>query len=131
MRQALARGADEAVMLNYRGEVAEGSLTNIFLVKDRAVRTPSLDTGILPGITREFVIGLARDKGLEVQETTVLPQELFEADEVFLTGTTKEVMPVVSVDDSAVGEGKPGPVSLDLAEAFREKVRRWCDENRS
>ncbi len=126
MREALAKGADEAVMLNHKGEVAEGSLTNVFVVKDGAVRTPSLETGILAGITRTFVISLAREQGLDMKETVVLPDELFGADELFLTGTTKEVMPVAFVNDTTVGDGKPGPVSLALADAFRKKVSDLC-----
>lgn len=127
MREALSRGAEEALMLNYRGEVAEGSLTNVFIVKDRIVKTPSLDAGILPGITREIVIGLAIAKGLETHETTILPDQLLQADEIFLTGTTKEVMPVGSVDSCLIGDGKAGPVTTALWEAYRQKVRKFME----
>lgn len=128
MRQARSRGAEEALMLNYRGEVAEGSLTNVFMVKDGIVKTPSLDTGILGGITRGIVIGLAREKGYEAQETTILPDELLKADEVFLTGTTKEVIPVVSVSDCIIGDGEPGAVTMTLWHAYRDKVREFLED---
>jgi branched-chain amino acid aminotransferase len=122
MREARGKGADEAIMLNSLGEVAEGSLTNVFVVKDSVVMTPSLDTGILAGITRELILGLSIKCGFETTETTILPDELFNADEVFLTGTTKEVIPVVEVSDCYVNDGKPGPVTMALFDAYRKMV---------
>ncbi len=122
MREARGKGADEAIMLNSLGEVAEGSLTNVFVVKDGVVMTPSLETGILAGITRELVLGLSKKSGFEAIETTILPDELFNADEVFLTGTTKEVMPVVEVSDCYINDGKPGPVTMALFDAYRKMV---------
>ena len=127
MRKARSRGAEEALMLNYRGELAEGSLTNVFIVKDKVVKTPSLDAGILAGITREIVLDLAEKKGFGAEETIILPDQLFKADEVFLTGTTKEVIPVVSVNDCIIGDGKPGPVTMALFEAYQEKVRELIE----
>lgn len=123
MRQALARGAVEAVMLNYKGEVAEGSQTNIFIVKDRLVMTPSLDTGILEGITRELTLQIASELGYETAETTFFPGEFHSADEVFITSTTKEILPVVQIDDTRVGDGLPGPVTRKLLAAYRKKAR--------
>ena len=127
MRAARSQGADEALMLNYRGELAEGSLTNVFIVAGEVVKTPSLETGILGGITREIVIGLAKDKGIEVEETTILPDELLRADEVFLTGTTKEVIPVVAVNDCIIGGGEAGPITMVLWDAYREKVQEFLE----
>jgi branched-chain amino acid aminotransferase len=127
MRQARAKGAEEALMLNNRGELAEGSLTNVFIVEDRVVKTPSLDAGILPGITRALVLGFAEKKGFETEETIILPDQLFKADEVFLTGTTKEVIPVAAVNDCIIGDGKPGPVTMALFEAYRERIREFLE----
>jgi branched-chain amino acid aminotransferase len=127
MRKARSQGAEEALMLNYRGELAEGSLTNVFIVKDGVIKTPSLDVGILAGITRQIALDLAENKGFEVEETIILPDQLFRADEVFLTGTTKEVIPVVSVNDCIIGDGKPGPVTMALFEAYRERVRQFVE----
>jgi branched-chain amino acid aminotransferase len=129
MRAARSRGAEEALMLNYLGELAEGSLTNVFIVKDGVVKTPSLETGILGGITREIVIGLAKKKGIEAEETTVLPDQLLQADEAFLTGTTKEVIPVVAVNDCIIGDGKAGPITMTLWDAYREKVHEFLEES--
>ena len=124
MREAQSRGAEEAMMLNHRGEVAEGSLTNIFLVKDGVVRTPSVEVGILAGITRELVLNLAKELGFETREGILLPDELVHADEVFLTSSTKEILPVVTVDDKQIRDGRPGSVTLALLGAYREKVSR-------
>jgi branched-chain amino acid aminotransferase len=129
MRAARSRGAEEALMLNYLGELAEGSLTNVFIVKDGVVKTPSLETGILGGITREIVIGLAKEKGIEAEETTILPDQLLQADEVFLTGTTKEVIPVVAVNDCIIGDGKAGPITMTLWDAYREKVHEFLEQS--
>lgn len=122
MREAYARGADEAVMLSYRGEVAEGSQTNIFLVEGKTVKTPTVDVGILAGITRELVLDLARQEGLETRETVMMPDELFRAEEAFITSSTREVVPVVRIDDEQIGNGKPGPRTLALLKAYRKRV---------
>lgn len=122
MREALSRGAEEAVMLTFKGEVAEGSLTNIFLVKGRVVKTPSVDVGILAGITRELVLRLMAGLGFDTEETIIFPDDLLRADEVFITGTTKEILPVTMVDDTRIGNGKPGPVTLAVLQAYRERA---------
>jgi len=124
MREASARGADEAVMLTYRGEVAEGSQTNIFLVEGKTVKTPTVDVGILAGITRELVLSLAKELGLETKECVFPPEELYRADEVFITSSTREVVPVVRVDDTNIGTGRPGEVTLALLEAYRRRVAK-------
>jgi branched-subunit amino acid aminotransferase/4-amino-4-deoxychorismate lyase len=107
------------------GEVAEGSLTNVFIVKDEVVKTPWLESGILAGITREMVLDMARNLGIETKETLILPDEVLQADEVFLTGTTKEVIPVISVNDCIINDGKPGPITMRLFEAYQEKVEKF------
>ena len=122
MREAYARGADEAVMLSYRGEVAEGSQTNIFLVEGKTVKTPTVEVGILAGITRELVLNLAKELELETKECVFPPEELYRAKEIFITSSTREVVPVVQVDDATIGTGRPGDVTLALLEAYRNRV---------
>jgi branched-chain amino acid aminotransferase len=118
-QQALKRGAFEAVMRNYRGELTECTQSNLFIVKNGAALTPPLESGLLPGITREFLFEIGRDAGIEVREQILRDDDLFTADEAFLTSTTREVLPIVSVDDSNIGEGTPGPITLKLLNAFR------------
>jgi branched-chain amino acid aminotransferase len=124
MQEALGRGAEEALMLNQAGEIAECSQSNFFIVKGGAVLTPPLAAGLLPGITREFVIELARDLDVPCREERLLPGDVLAADEAFITGTTREVTPVVQIDDTLVGSGQPGPVSRRLLAAFRAAVAR-------
>ena len=116
--EAIKAGCLEAVMLNHKGEVAEGSGDNIFVVKNGGLKTPSLDSGILEGVTRNLVIQLARDQGFAVAETALTRHDLYTADEVFLTGTACEIMPVVKVDARMIGTGKPGPTVKRLRESF-------------
>jgi branched-chain amino acid aminotransferase len=121
-QEALKRGGFEAVMRNYRGELTECTQSNLFIVKNGIPLTPPLESGLLPGITREFVIELGRDAGLEVREQILCDDDLFGADEAFLTSTTREVLPIVAVDEREIGNGKPGPVTLKLLEVFRTHV---------
>jgi branched-chain amino acid aminotransferase len=116
--EAIKAGCLEAVMLNHKGEVAEGSGDNIFVVKHGDLKTPSLDSGILEGVTRNLVIQLARDQGFDVAQTALTRHDLYTADEVFLTGTACEIMPVVKVDARTIGTGKPGVTTKRLREAF-------------
>lgn len=122
--EALARGADEAIMLNERGFVAEGSTSNIFLVVAGKLLTPSLGSGILPGITREAVLELAHALGIEAVEGEIPPPDLLRADEAFLTNSVREIVPVVTVDGKAIGSGKPGEVTRRLMAAYKELVRK-------
>jgi len=116
-------GMVEALMLNHKGEVAECTGDNIFIVKNKVVRTPSPDAGILEGITRNAVIGLARDAGYRVEECALTRHDLYVADEMFLTGTAAEVVAVVNLDGRPIGSGAPGPVTGDLLERFRALTR--------
>jgi branched-chain amino acid aminotransferase len=116
-------GAVEALMLNYKGEVAECTGDNVFIVKHGVLLTPGVDAGILEGITRNAVIQLARDAGCEVRETSLTRHDLYVADEMFLTGTAAEIVPVVSLDGREIGSGKPGPVTHELVERFRVLTR--------
>lgn len=122
MQEAIRLGADEALMRNQAGVIVECSQSNFFAVTGGVVRTPPLEDGLLPGITREFVIGLARELGLRVDESPLLPVEAQGADEAFITGTTREITPVTRIDDAPVGSGKPGPITVKLLNAFRART---------
>ena len=122
MQEALRAGADEALMRNQDGELAECSQSNIFLVRDGAVLTPPLAAGLLPGITREFVMELAREMGIPAREERLTPDDLRTAGEAFITGTTREVTPVVSVDELRIGSGAPGPLTRRLLAAVRTRA---------
>lgn len=116
-------GCVEALMLNHLGEVAECTGDNIFIVKNGVIQTPSSDSGILEGITRNAVIRLARGVGLSVEETTLTRHDIYVADECFLTGTAAEVIAVVSLDGRTIGDGKPGPITQDLRRGFQSLTR--------
>ena len=124
MQEALGRGADEALMLNHDGDIVECSQSNFFIVCGGTLHTAPLGAGLLPGITREFIIELAKDLAIPVREEPLRPADLAAADEAFITGTTREVTPVVAVDDQKIGRGKPGEVTVGLLTAFREKVQQ-------
>ena len=121
-QQALKRGGFEAVMRNYRGELTECTQSNLFIVKNRVALTPPLESGLLPGITRELIFEIGRHAGIEVREQILRDDDLFGADEAFLTSTTREVLPIVSVDEKVIGSGNPGPVTSKLLQAFREQT---------
>ena len=110
-------------MLNHKGEVAECTGDNIFILKNGVLKTPSTDAGILEGITRNAVLRLAREAGIATQETTLIRHDLYVADEMFLTGTAAEVVPVVSLDGRVIGDGKPGPITRRLLGLFHEFTR--------
>ncbi len=116
--EALLDGYSEGIALNIRGHISEGSGENLFLVMDGRILTPPLSTSILPGITRDTVITLARDLGLPVFEETIPREMLYIADEVFFTGSAAEITPIRSIDKIPVGAGQRGPVVKKLQEAF-------------
>jgi branched-chain amino acid aminotransferase len=116
-------GCLEALMLNHKGEVAECTGDNIFVVRRGELHTPGIDAGILEGITRDAVIELAREAGYTVVERSMDRHDLYTADECFLTGTAAEVIPVVECDGRAIGTGRPGPTTLDLLKRFHRLVR--------
>jgi branched-chain amino acid aminotransferase len=123
MQEALRRGPYfEAIMRNFRGELSECSQSNLFLVKDGTVRTPALDAGLLAGITREFVEEVAVESGIPMADSVLGDDDLFGADEAFLTSTSKEIVPIVRVDDRTIGFGRPGPITLRLLDAYRRKT---------
>lgn len=114
--EARRAGVDEALMVDAAGGVTEGATSNVFLVVDGVLKTPTVDTSpVLPGITRKTVIELASDQSINVEETRIEPRELHRADEIFLTNTTSEVWPVVSIDASSY---PIGPITRDVAAAF-------------
>ena len=120
MQEALRRGPFfEAVMRNYRGELAECSQSNLFVITGGTVRTPALEAGLLAGITREFVEEVAVEAGIPVLDSVLRDDDLFGADEAFLTSTSKEIVPIVRVDDRTIGGGEPGPVTRRLLDAYR------------
>ncbi len=123
-REATARGADEALLTTPDGLLLEGSYSNVFLVHEGRLTTPALEVGILPGVTRAVVLELAGAEGLEVEERRIGRGELLEAEEVFLTATTREIVPLVAVDGSRIGDGRPGPTTTALLERYRHEVER-------
>jgi len=124
MQEALRRGPYfEAIMRNYRGELSECSQSNLFLVKDGVVCTPALDAGLLAGITREFVEEVAVQAGIPTADSVLRDDDLFGADEAFLTSTSKEIVPIVRVDERVIGNGRPGPVTIRLLDAYRLNAR--------
>jgi branched-chain amino acid aminotransferase len=116
-------GCLEALMLNHKGEVAECTGDNVFIVSKGAILTPSIDSGILEGITRDAVIELAREAGHTVVERTMDRFDVYTAEECFLTGTAAELIPVVECDGRILGTGKPGPVTRELRQRFQRLVR--------
>jgi branched-chain amino acid aminotransferase len=122
MQEAIKQGAFEGVMRNYRGELTECTTANLFIVRNKVALTPPLDAGLLPGITREFLFDVGKDVGVEVGEQTMRDEDLFGADEAFLTSTTREVVPIVTVNDRNIGRGVPGPITLKLLEGFRRRA---------
>jgi branched-chain amino acid aminotransferase len=128
-REATNQGADEALLCNDSGFVAEGTVSNVFCVEDGRLRTPPPSDGILQGITRDVVLDLARRDGLVTEESSLTPDSLWEADEVFLTSTGMEVLPVTHIDGHVVGSGRPGPMTLTLRKRYQEFVRETVGTN--
>jgi branched-chain amino acid aminotransferase len=130
-REALLDGYDEAILLDSQGLVAEASGENVFVVRGGELRTPPLQT-VLEGITRSSVIQIARDKGIPVRETAITRDDLYVAEEVFLTGTAAEITPIREIDHRSIGSGRRGPIAKALQEAFfavvqgrDPKYERW------
>ena len=121
-REAIAAGYDEAILLDPEGYVSEASGENIFIVRDGVLKTPPL-TSILPGITRDCILTLARDLGIPTLEDRFSLDDLFLADEAFLTGTAAEVTPIREADGRIIGPGRPGPVTQKIQESFFKVVK--------
>ncbi len=116
--EARRHGYDEGIALSVDGYLSEGAGENIFVIKDRVITTPPATSAILPGITRDSIMTIARDKGYEVREANIAREALYLADEVFMTGTAAEVVPVATIDKIEVGSGKRGPITKELQEAY-------------
>ena len=126
VREAQARNAEEALLLNHRDEIAEGASTNLFIVKGGAVLTPPLAAGILAGVTRAIFFELLPGLELSLREATLRVPDLLAADEAFLTSTTREAVPIRSVDGRPIGGGRPGPTTRRILEAFRAWAPSHC-----
>jgi branched-chain amino acid aminotransferase len=122
MQEAMRKGGVEGVFRNYKGELSECSQSNLFVVKNGIVKTPPLDAGLLAGITRAFVFEIGTGVGVRVEEAALHDQDLFAADEAFFTSTTKELMPIVQVDDRTIGSGRPGPITQKLLGEYRRRA---------
>jgi branched-chain amino acid aminotransferase len=121
--EAIKAGFDEAIMLNSAGAVVEASAENIFIIKNNILATPPISSGALEGITRSSILDIAKENGIENQIRNISRDELYTAEEVFLTGTAAEVKPVVEIDNRAVGDGQTGKMTKELALKFEEVVQ--------
>lgn len=119
LREARAAGDYEAIMKNAEGALCEGSSSNIFVVRRGEVATPPVAAGILEGITRRTVLAICKRRGVAARERVLRPEDLYEADEAFITSSIREVMPVTSCDDHAIATGRPGRLTRDIADAYR------------
>ena len=120
--EALENGYDEAIMLNYQGKVAEGSAENIFIIKDDIIQTPPLSAGGLEGITRDSIIRIIEKNGGFVIEQDLDRDDLYNADEIFMTGTAAEVKSVTQIDKVKIGNGKMGNITKALQKSFTDVV---------
>ena len=120
--RAQDEGFNEAILMNTKGHIAEAATSNIFLVKNGKLITPSLDSGILPGITRRAVIGIAKELGIGVSERPVFPKDLIHSNEVFLTNSMSEILPVVKIGRAVIGKGLPGDITKLLHSAYKNAI---------
>lgn len=130
LSEAKQRGAYEAVMLDHRDYVTEGASSNVFAVMGDRVLTPPLDVGILEGITRRVVLKVCEQGGLRVLELPLTEAALLTADEVFITSSIREIVPIVKVDETAIGAGRPGPVYQNIRGLFDAYVRTYVETHR-
>ena len=128
MQEAYRRGGEEGLMCNYRGELAECSQSNFFMVRGGVALTPRSAAGLLEGITRAFLFEVGQEVGVEVREETLYPADLETADEAFITSTTREISPVVRIDDRIIGSGTPGAVTKKLLDGYRKRANELTKE---
>jgi len=121
-REAVASNSDEAILINEHGRITEGSFTNVFAVKEGELYTPPIKEGLLPGITREFIIEVASKAGYRIHQHTMPVAKIFDFDELFLTNSLMEIMPLTKVDGNLIGNGRPGPITEDLARLYKENL---------
>lgn len=119
-RQAIAQGFYDSIMINNDGHITECTTSNIWIVKKGIVYTPSLDEGVLPGLTRSTILNMPRQ--ITIIETKLTPKDVFDADECFITSTTREVVPVTEVEHKAIGNGTPGPITLKILHDYRARI---------
>jgi branched-chain amino acid aminotransferase len=131
VQEAIRRGYDEAVLLNHKGEVAEGSGANLFMVRNGTLITNDLEASILPGITRDSVLTIARDAGVPVEIRPMTVMDLEVAEEVFFCGTAVEITPIKEVDGRVIGDSKPGPITRKLQGIFQDAVHGKLPQYRS
>jgi len=123
MQEAYRRGGEEALMCNYCGELSECAQSNLFIVRRGVAVTPKSKSGLLEGVTRAFIFEVGKDVGVEVRDEILYPKDLETAGEVFITSTTRELSPVVRIDDQVIGSGRPGPVTKKLLEGYRRRAQ--------
>ena len=128
MQEAHRRGAEEGLMCNYRGELSECSQSNFFMVRNGVAMTPQSQAGLLEGITRDFLFEVGDQLGIRVEHATLFPADLATAEEAFITGSTRELSPVVRIDDRAIGSGKPGPITRRLLDGFRRRAHELTSQ---
>ena len=128
LRQAQQKRCMEAIWFTTRNELAEGSICNVFVVRGGVLKTPPLDTPVLPGIARELVLQIASDCGIEREECSLSIDDLLDADEVLLTNVLMQVMPVVRVEKHDVGQGRVGPIAQRLYQEYRNRVKQECGQ---
>lgn len=128
LMEARKNKALEAVMLNENGFITECSTSNVFMVKDSKILTPSLECGLLAGVTRKLILKRARAEGLPVEEGFFKPEDLLAADEAFITSTTRDVVPVSDIDERSLGE-VPGPITKRVAELYQEEIKNHLDKD--
>jgi len=129
MQEAFRRGAYEGVMRNYRGELAECTTSNLFVVRNGVALTPPIDAGLLHGITRAFLFEVGEEANIPVRESVLHDEDLFGADEVFFTSTTRGVVPATRVDDRVIGSGAPGPITRALGAAYQTRALASTDRS--
>jgi branched-chain amino acid aminotransferase len=123
MQEAHRHGGEEGLMCNYRGELSECSQSNFFIVRDDVALTPKSAAGLLEGVTRAFLFEVGKEVGVEVRDETLYPADLDTADEAFITSTTRELSPVVRIDDRVIGSGRPGPITRKLLAGYRKRAQ--------
>jgi branched-chain amino acid aminotransferase len=128
-REAKSKHAFEAILLTADGKLSDGITSNIYMVREGKLLTPSHDAGIIEGITRGVVLDLAREAGMDVVEGLFDANDIASADEMFLTSSTREVVPIVRVDEKPIGKGRPGPVTRQLLDSYRAAVQRLMAED--
>ncbi|MEE9505212.1 MAG: branched-chain-amino-acid transaminase [Thermodesulfobacteriota bacterium] len=121
--EAKASGFNEGIMVNTDGFVTEGTVSNIFMIKEGSLFTPAKEVGLLPGVTRQAVLEIAEAKGLKTREAKITVNELLMAEEAFLTNALIEILPLVRVDEHPIGKGIPGPLTQELMSAYKELVK--------